>query len=427
LFTPYRSLLSLPGTRSFIVAGLIGRFPLSMLGLGSVLLITITTGSYGIAGLVSATLALSNAAMAPIVGRLSDTHGQSKVVLPIVALHVVGVIGLTIAVLVHAPVALLLPPAMLAGASVPPIGSMVRTRWTLLVGGTPELNTALSLESTLDETVFVIGPVVATVLATTVWAAAGVSIEVVMAIVGGLAFAAQRGTEPAPRPKTAERRVRAISVRGLRVLVITFAAVGSIFGTIDISMVAFATEHGNRGASGPILAVFALGSLIAGLLYGTVKWRAPLHRRFLRGVICLALGTVPIALAPNIPVMAAAGLIIGLAISPTVVAGMGLVEKLVPAVAVTEGFAWVGTALGVGVALGSSLAGRIVDATSGHHAFLQATGAALLATVIAFLSQRALVGVAPTEMLVAAQEHPELLGPDHVAPGRPAASELESC
>jgi predicted MFS family arabinose efflux permease len=190
-------------------------------------------------------------------------------------------------------------------------------------------------------------------------------------------------------------------------------------------MVAFATEHGNRGASGPILAVFALGSLIAGLLYGTVKWRAPLHRRFLRGVICLAVGTVPIALAPNIPVMAAAGLIIGLAISPTVVAGMGLVEKLVPAAAVTEGFAWVGTALGVGVALGSSLAGRIVDATSGHHAFLQATGAALLATVIAFLSQRALVGVAPTEMLAAAQEHPELVGPDHVA--HTAASELESC
>jgi MFS family permease len=424
LFTPYRSLFALPGTRAFIIAGVIGRFPLSMLGLGTTLLITITTGSYGLAGLISATLALSNAAMAPIVGRLSDSHGQSKVVLPVVGVHVVGVVTLTSAVLSHAPRPLWIPAAMLAGASVPPIGSMVRTRWTALVGGTPALNTALSLESALDETVFVIGPVAATVLATTVWPAAGVSIEVLLAIIGGLAFAAQRRTEPAPRRYEHANRARAISVRGLRVLVGTFVVVGMIFGTIDISMVAFATQHGSRGASGPILAVFAFGSLMAGVLYGTVKWRAPLHRRFQRGVAGLALGTVPVALAPNIPIMVVAGLIIGVTISPTLVAGMGLVEKLVPAAALTEGFAWVGTALGVGVAVGSSVSGRIVDATSGHQAMLGATCAATLAAIVAFVSRRALVAPTPADLLASVAEHP-LVGPEPV--NEPAAGELEAC
>jgi MFS family permease len=410
LFTPYRSLLALPGTRAFILAGVIGRFPLSMLGLGSVLLITITTGSYGIAGIVSATLALSNAAVAPIVGRLSDAHGQSRVVLPVLAVHAVGVVGLATAVLSHAPTLTYIPAAMVAGASVPPIGSMVRRRWTALVGGTPQLNTALSLESTLDETVFVIGPVAATLLATTVWAAAGVAIELVLALIGGLAFAAQRETEPAPRPKTQERQVRAISVRGLRVLVGTFVAVGAIFGTVDISMVAFASQHGSRAASGPILAVFATGSLLAGFWTGAVKWRLPLRRRFLRGVICLSIGTIPIVLAPNIPVMLLAGLMIGITISPTIVAGMGLVEELVPSSALTEGFAWVSTALGVGVAIGASIAGRVVDATSGHRAFILATGYATIAATVAILSQRKLVRVTPDEMLAAACEQP-LVGP----------------
>jgi len=420
LFTPYRSLLALPGTRAFVLAGVIGRFPLSMLGLGSVLLITITTGSYGVAGIVSATLALSNAAMAPIVGRLSDSHGQARVVLPVLALHALGVGGLTAAVLLHAPWPTFIPAAMLSGASVPPIGSMVRTRWTTLVGGTPALNTALSLESTLDETVFVIGPIVATVLATTVWAASGVTIALALAIVGGLAFAAQRRTEPAVRVPGAGRRERAISVPGLRILVITFVAVGAIFGTNDISMVAFASQHGNRGASGPILAAFAFGSLIAGLLYGTVRWKAPLQRRFLRGVLCLCAGTVPVALAPTIPVMVIAGLVMGLSISPTIVAGMSLVESLVPKDALTEGFAWVGTALGVGVAIGSSIAGRVIDATGGQPAFWQATGAALLVAVIAFTSRRSLVGVAPAEMLAAVEQRP-VVGP------AVTTTELESC
>jgi hypothetical protein len=332
------------------------------------------------------------------------------VVLPVLGLHVLGVAGLTTAILLRAPWPTFLPGAMLAGASVPPLGSMVRTRWTALVGGTPALNTALSLESTLDETVFVIGPIVATVLATTVWAAARVTIALLLAIVGGVAFAAQRHTEPAVRVPGAGRRERAISVPGLRILVITFVAVGAIFGTNDISMVAFASQHGHRGAAGPILAAFAFGSLISGLLYGTVRWRAPLLRRFLRGVLCLCVGTVPIAFAPNIPVMVIAGLVMGLSISPTIVAGMSLVESLVPKDALTEGFAWVGTALGVGVAIGSSIAGRVIDATGGHPDFFQAIGAALLVAIIAFCSRRSLAGVGPAGMLAAVEQRP-LVGP----------------
>ncbi|HVX42995.1 MAG TPA: MFS transporter [Mycobacteriales bacterium] len=383
MFSPYRSILSIPGVRSFVVAGLLGRFPISMLGLGSVLLVTAETGSYGIAGIVTATLALSTAFAAPVAGRLADTRGQTRILLPGLFLHTVGVVGLLAAVLSHAPTILLIPPAALAGASVPQIGSMVRTRWSALVGGTPRMSTAMSLESAMDETVFVIGPVLATVLCTTVTPSAGLIGELALALAGGLAFATQRATEPPP----GERRigdVRAFQIPGVRALVVTFMAVGSIFGAINLSMVAFTSEHGHPGAAGMVLAFFAMGSLLAGLIYGTITWKAPLGSRFLRAIVCLALGTVPVVLAPNVPVMALAGLLIGFTISPTVVAGIGLIEAMVPPSALTEGFAWVGAALGIGVALGSSIAGQVVDASGAREGLMMTTGEALLATAIAF-------------------------------------------
>lgn len=391
MLSPYRALLAIPGTRAFVLAGFVGRFPISMLGLGAVLLITARTGSYGLAGAVSAVMALSTAVAGPVAGRIADTHGQSRVVLPMVALHALGVLGLVAAVLRDAPAVVLFAPAVLAGASVPQIGSMVRARWATLVAGTPRMSTAFSLESALDECVFVAGPVTATLLSTLVWAPSGLLVALGLAIVGGVAFAAQRGTEPPRQAVEAGPRIRAISVPGLRVLVATFAFVGAIFGVADISIVAFASEHGHRATSGLILATFATGSLIAGIGYGAVHWRAALRTRFLRAVICLMLGTLPIALAPNIDVLLVAVVVCGLAISPTIVAGMGLVESLVPARSLTEGFTWVNAAMGVGVSIGSSVAGRVVDATDGHRALLLTTTAAVVAAAIAVATRRHLV------------------------------------
>lgn len=392
MLSPYRSLLRIPGTVQFVVPGVIGRFPMSMLGLGAVLLVTAETGSYGIAGAVSATLAVASAIAGPVLGRCADRFGQRSVLLPSLLVFSVAATGLVLVATTGGPEWLLFPPAAVAGGAAPQIGSMVRRRWTALVGGTPQLNTALSLESALDEAVFVIGPVLATLLAGTVWPGAGVLTAVALALVGGLAFARQRATEPPPSAAVDGRShgAHAITHRGLWVLIATFLAVGTIFGTNDLTIVAFAQEHGHKGLAGVLLAVFAFGSLVAGVWYGTVLWKLSLHRRFLVAIAGLTIGTIPVVLAPSIPVMFGAAILLGVAISPSIVSGLGLVERIIPNAVLTEGFAWVSTAMLTGIALGAGIAGHVVDTAGTTWALSITTLAGLVAVCVSVGGRRAL-------------------------------------
>ena len=50
MLTSYRRILARPGALHFSMAGLFARLPISMVGLGIVLLVSAATGSYGLAG-----------------------------------------------------------------------------------------------------------------------------------------------------------------------------------------------------------------------------------------------------------------------------------------------------------------------------------------------------------------------------------------
>ncbi len=194
----YRAVLATPGARFFVIAAFIGRLPLSMLGLGTIVLVQSRTGFYALAGAVTATLTLSLSAAAPAAGRLADRLGQARVLVASLTVHLAGLTGLVAAVLTEAPRWTLFAAAIPAGAAVPQLSSMVRTRWTRLLGDSLDLQTAYALESVLDEVVYILGPVIVTVLATQVTAAAGLGSAVVFAAVGTLLFASLRATQPAP-------------------------------------------------------------------------------------------------------------------------------------------------------------------------------------------------------------------------------------
>jgi predicted MFS family arabinose efflux permease len=273
--------------------------------------------------------------------------------------------------------------AALSGAAALQVGSLVRARWSALVGGSPALEAAFALESTLDELIFVLGPALVTGLALGVAPGAGLLGALVLTSVGSLALAFQRRTEPAPTGVRDQSERSAISTPGLRVLVATFVAVGGIFGTLDVAMVAFAGQAGAPASAGPLLALVALGSLLAGLAYGARNWRWPLDKRFVASVVVLWGGTVPLVLVPSVALMAPAAILAGVAIAPTLIAGFTLVQKLVPSEALTEGLNWTITALGVGAATGAWTAGLIADSAGGETAFLVAVVAGGAAAIMA--------------------------------------------
>ncbi len=386
----YGALLSTPGARGFIVAGFLARMPLSMRGLGCVLMLVALTGSYGLAGAVAATLTLSQALTAPWLGRLADRHGQRRLLVFSLAAHSSGILLLVLSAQASAPAWTLFPAAGLSGAAALPVGSLVRARWAGLVGGTPALGTAFALESVLDEAIFVVGPVLVTALAVGVAPAAGLLGPLAFAVVGSLSLAIQRNTEPGPslEPRPAGRL--AVLSSGLLVLVLSCVALGIVLSVIDLGMVAFARERGSAGAAGPLLALFATGSMLAGLAYGAREWRTPPDRRFLLATAALCAGTVPILLADGIVAMALSVAIAGVGIAPALISSSTLVEVLVPRAALTEGLTWVVTALTVGAAAGAALAGVAIDLAGSRAAFSVAFAAGIISVLIIVIGREPL-------------------------------------
>jgi MFS family permease len=379
----------------------VARLPMSMVGIGIVLMIEALHGSYGLAGGVSAVYVLAQAICSPQLARLVDQHGQARVMRPAIGVSATALVALVLCAVLDAPVWTLYLCAVLVGAGVGSFGALVRARWSRTVGDARELHTAYSLESALDEVVFVIGPVLATTLATSVAPAAGLLVPVAGMLIGGYWFLAQRGTEPPPTPRTAtsvEHRRSVMRSGGMIVLAVVFVSMGSIFGATDVATVAFADEHGRKDLAGVILAVFAAGSLVSGLLYGARHWVTPLWRRFAIGMVALAIGASLFVLVRSIPTLAVVMFVAGFAIAPTLVNGNALVQHFVPATRLTEGLTWVGTSLGVGVSAGSSLAGRVIDTHGSHGGYLVVVASAALAVVATLASLRVLRrGTAPAD------------------------------
>ncbi|MBP0451415.1 MFS transporter [Kitasatospora sp. RG8] len=409
----YGALLRTPGAWTFLAPAFAARLPYAMLSLGILLLVFDTHGSYGTAGTVAAVSAVAQALVGPQTGRLADRYGQAAVLVPSVIVHAVSVGVLIALALGHAPVWALLLAAAPAGASVPQIGAMVRSRWVakLSTEGAPaaKLNTAFAFESVTDEFTFVIGPVLASAIATSVNPSAGLIAEAALTVAGGLAFAAQRRTAPARHPhQPGARRVSALSSPGVRLLAGAFLGVGTVFGGMQVSVTAFTESVGQPGANGTVYGIFAGGSMLAGVLYGMIAWRRAARQRMLASYALLVLGCSTLWAMPNLVALSVAGLVCGLAIAPTLITGYTLVETLVADGAKTEAFTWLTGAIGLGLATGSTVAGRLIDGHGPSAGFLVPVAGAGLGLVALVALRHLLVapGAASTPVVAAGGERP---------------------
>jgi hypothetical protein len=82
----------------------------------------------------------------------------------------------------------------------------------------------------------------------------------------------------------------------LVVIVLVSAALGSLFGSTEVVTVAFAKDEGHGGLVGVLLATWASGSLISGLITGLVSVQATPRVRFRWGTLGLALAMSPLPL-----------------------------------------------------------------------------------------------------------------------------------
>jgi MFS family permease len=385
-FSPYARLFAVPGSASFSFAGWLARLPMPILGLGAVLLVEGATGSYGLAGAVAGTLALVGSLVSPLWARAMDRRGQSGILRAAFTGYLVTGVAFVAAVVADAPVWSWFVLAGLTGAFGPNIGSLVRARWAHALDAEGR-QTAFAFESVVDECVFVLGPPLVTLLATLINPPVGFLTGVVIGFCGAMWLSRLHETEPPAQPAdpAAPRRPSALLAPTVLLVAVVYLAVGCVFGAMDVVVVAFAEAEGAPPLAGLALAVYAAGSLIAGLVYGVLRFRASLAARYVGCAVFFGIAAQVLLLVSSLPVLVLVAFVAGLAIAPVLVSGTTLVESRVPRRTLTEALTWVVTALTLGVTAGSAIAGAAVDAWGAEAAFAVPAAAAGLAAVLAVL------------------------------------------
>ncbi|MFF5980808.1 MFS transporter [Streptomyces olindensis] len=387
----YGRLLRTRGAWTFLLPGFAARQPFAMLTISIVLLVQHTTGSYGAAGAAAAVTGVSMALFAPYSGRLADRYGQRAVLVPGVLLHALSGLTLTALALFDAPLWAVFVAAVPTGASVPQVGPMVRARWGVKLKDSPLMTTAAAFESVTDELTFVVGPLLATALCTAVDPAAGLVTEASLTLIGGLLFAAQKSTQPsvADHGHARVEHASALRVPGVRVLIVTFLGIGTVFGGMQVSLAAFTESIGEPGLNGVLYGVFAAGNMLSGIVCGAIAWKAAPQRRLVIGYTALALTASGLWAAHSVLVLGGLGFLVGMCIAPALITGYTLVESLVPAGARTEAFTWLTGAVALGQAAAVTVAGQLEDRFWGGAGFLVPMGGTVLAlaTLLALRSR----------------------------------------
>ncbi|MEI2784794.1 MAG: MFS transporter [Candidatus Nanopelagicales bacterium] len=385
---PYRRVLATPGAPAFTSAGFVGRLPISMISLGIVLLEVSQGSSYAIAGTISASFAVAAAVGGPVVSGFVDRHGQHRILPMAVIVYSVFMVALLVALDADVPLSLVIPLAVGAGMSMPNLGALIRARWAYTVHDADGINVAYAWESILDEVVFVVGPPLATVLALQIHPTAALVVCVVLVIVGTAWLIPQRRTEPPPHGRLDRRGEFALRNPGMPFLFVAFIFIGGIFGSFEVVTVAFAQEQDVTRWTGALLAVYAFGSLLAGFTYGAMPSPRFHGRRMTQALTLMALVTVGFPLAPNAAVLAPIALLAGLSVSPVLISGTALVERIVPARQLTEAITWTSTGMALGIAIAAPVSGALIDTRGAHVAYLVTAGCAIVAWIISLAASR---------------------------------------
>lgn len=363
----YRSLFDEPGRAWFVTATAIGRVPNAMKALACILLVQQLTGSYGLAGLVGATQTMVAAILAPVLARLIDVRGEQGVLFWSMMAHIIGVAVLIAAAYSDLPSASMLVGAAIIGGSSVQFGSLSRARWVKSLGRGRALERAYSLEAMIDEMGFVIGPMMVVPLTISVHPTAGIIASMILTATGTLMLLQQPSTTDSVRMSTplaqgnTDNAPSVVRNPAVQLMIASLLFMGVLFGATEIVLVSFTEYHGQPNAASYVAAIFAVGSLLGAVLYGARHWPGNTPVKIFVTFWWIGLGTIPILLAPSIPMMAVAVFITGLAISPGMIVANLFVEQISPASKLTEAFTWLGSAMATGAAIGSIIAGYLVD------------------------------------------------------------------
>ncbi|WIB58886.1 MFS transporter [Curtobacterium sp. MCLR17_007] len=365
----YRDVLGRPGARAFFIPAGLARLGVAMTGLGLLFSVQNATGSFAAAGTATATFAIAEAVAGPQVARLVDRWGQA-VTVPVVVLVHAAAIAAAISFAGIAPISVTLAAVVVAGGAMPQPGALAAARWSALVTEPAALRTAFSLEASVNDVVFLSGPVLVTLASTTLVPWAGSVAAVTLVSAGCAALALHRSTGPPARPARgrAAGRTRS-SLRAPRFLAVLGVnlGLGCFFGAVPLLVTATATAGGLRPLTGFVLALSSAASMVAGLGYGALRTTPRPTTVQLLATILLTVGVLVAVVWPTLLGLSVMLVVGGSAVAPLLASSSQIVQATVVPSERTQAFTWINSASASGIALGAALTGTVV-ATSGTQA-----------------------------------------------------------
>ena len=369
-----------PHALSTVGFGALGRIPMAMNTVAIVFLVSDVRDSFALAGLTSAFYTMSGAILSPRIGKLADQFGTRSVLLPVTAINAVATLGLLYFV-DHSTIGLLLL-ASVCGATFPNFGSYTRTRWSRSIDDQKELGSALSLESVFDETAFVVGPAFAGFLLSLYGSHSPLFAGIVFLVIGGVGLALT-STDHGGFERVHDDHTRGIlAIPYVKSLLLSLIALGLLFGSNFVVIIAVAKEAGRVSEGGLWVGLYPIGSTISGLIYGFIHWKISSSIRYTVSLAVMTVCTSGILFFQDLDTIVFWIIISGVAIGPALISANAYMKELVPLSRLNEAFAFVSAALSIGITIGSTSAGLIVEKFDGWTGFYFMTAATALATLI---------------------------------------------
>jgi MFS family permease len=354
--SPYSALLALPGVARLFAIAFVARLPQAMTGVVLTLHVVRTLHrGYGEAGLVTAVMTIGMAIGAPWRGRLVDRLGLRRAVAPSVA--VASLVWFTAP---HLPYRALLVAVFVGGAYAVPAFSVTRQSLSVLVP-VRQQQTAFAADSVFVEFSFMVSPMVGVWLATAVSTTVALTTTAVVTIVGGLLLAwanpPTRTAEATTGEPVQHGGVRGLVTPGIVVVLLAGVAAAFILVGTDVALVAALNEAGRAEDLGWMVALWCLGSVVGGLVYGTrARGVSPLVL-----VAVLGAATVPAAFVGGQPWLAVAIVLAGVPCAASLSAINAALVRQVPEHRRGEVMGWSGATSTAGNAMGAPLVGWVID------------------------------------------------------------------
>jgi MFS family permease len=399
-FGRYLEVWRVPGAPVLLVVGVVARLGIGMTPLALLLLVQRATGHYAPAAVVLAIYALAGGAVSPIAGRLFDRIGPSGVLAVCAVVHPLTLVGfLLLARFAPHDLGLLAVAAGVAGASYPQSTAAIRGAWSTVA---PALRpAAMAAETSMFELVFVAGPLLVAFFVAVWQPSVAIGAAAVITLVGTLAIARGRMLR-GWRRHADHHRVRGLGPLrhpGLIVLLVCVAGLGMAFGVCGVAVPAYATASGIADPSsvgGVLLAVWGIGSGIGGIWFGTRHFAMPLPKQLNRLLLAVAGSFVVLSVMPTPLALGVALTLGGATIAPTLTVQNSLVALVVPAGMLNEAYTWLTTVVVGSNAVGSTVAGVIVDRAGGvPWAFLTAGASCAISAVVLASTISRVVQVGP--------------------------------